>query len=177
MKLKRIVITGAPGTGKTTIIKALRDLGHHCFEEVSRDVIRKYQTEGISNPFLTHANAFSERLFLERIQQFKNAENISQKIAFYDRGIPDVIAYLDYKNALITDDYLIQAKKNRYTKIFITPPWEAIYAKDNERFETFEDAKLIHKSLLKTYKSLGYQTVSVPLENVAQRSLFILKNC
>ncbi len=41
----KIVITGAPGTGKTSIIAQLRRLGYSCSKEISRDII----TEQISS--------------------------------------------------------------------------------------------------------------------------------
>ena len=36
---KKIVITGAPGTGKTSIIAQLKKLRHSCSEEISREII------------------------------------------------------------------------------------------------------------------------------------------
>ena len=34
MKLKKIIISGAPGTGKSSIIKELKEKGYFCFDEV-----------------------------------------------------------------------------------------------------------------------------------------------
>ena len=34
MKLKKVIISGAPGTGKSSIIKELKNRGYFCFEEV-----------------------------------------------------------------------------------------------------------------------------------------------
>ena len=34
MKLKKVIITGAPGTGKSSIIKELKNRGYFCFDEV-----------------------------------------------------------------------------------------------------------------------------------------------
>ena len=35
------IITGGPGSGKTSIIEALRKLGYHCVDEVGRKIIRE----------------------------------------------------------------------------------------------------------------------------------------
>ncbi len=175
MTPNRIVITGAPGTGKTTLIKALKNEGFLCFDEISRAIINEYQLEGIPNPFKTHAVQFSDRLFTGRVQQFTVAKNSSQKTAFYDRAIHDVIAYLQHTKSTIPNHYIATAKKNTYTSIFITPPWEAIYTKDNERFESFEEATKIHKSLINTYRNFGYTPIEIPLESVSNRVSFILK--
>ena len=37
-KQHKIVLIGGPATGKTTILKALKKKGFHCFEEVSREI-------------------------------------------------------------------------------------------------------------------------------------------
>ena len=37
--MKRIVISGGPSSGKTTLINELKKLGHNCFDEVSREII------------------------------------------------------------------------------------------------------------------------------------------
>ena len=37
----KIVISGGPGGGKTTIINALKELGYFCYDEISRDLIDK----------------------------------------------------------------------------------------------------------------------------------------
>ena len=38
MKKELVVITGGPGTGKTTIIDALIEQGYACFPEISRKI-------------------------------------------------------------------------------------------------------------------------------------------
>ena len=43
---KKIVITGAPGTGKTSIIAQLKKLGHSCSEEISREIIAEQIASG-----------------------------------------------------------------------------------------------------------------------------------
>ena len=37
-KLKKIVLTGGPSSGKTSIIKNLKKLGFLCFDEVAREL-------------------------------------------------------------------------------------------------------------------------------------------
>jgi len=45
-------------------------------------------------------------------------------------------------------------KDNLYTKVFILPPWEEIYVSDDERYENYEQAKLIYNHLMETYQTL-----------------------
>lgn len=173
MKKKRIVITGAPGTGKTTVINALQNKGYFCFEEISRNVIQEYQQKGIVNPFISHAPEFSETLFKKRSQQYLDFESLEDTIAFYDRSLIDVIAYLKYGNSEVIKDYLDRAKQYVFDTIFITPPWEEIYTKDQERMESFEQAVAIHQCIVNTYNDFGYSLITLPKGTIGERISFI----
>ena len=52
MKNKRIVISGSPGAGKTSIIKGLKNKGYTVFEEYSRILIDEGKASGKANFFL-----------------------------------------------------------------------------------------------------------------------------
>ena len=69
MSLQRIVITGAPGTGKTVVIKELENLGYHCYHEIIRSMTaeaKKVETtqKQVSNPlvFVNDPLAFNKAL-------------------------------------------------------------------------------------------------------------------
>ena len=47
--LKRIVITGAPGSGKTSLIKSLKLDGYTCIDEFSRKIFKEGINHGIKN--------------------------------------------------------------------------------------------------------------------------------
>ncbi len=62
----------------------------------------------------------------------------------------------------------------RYYFVFILPPWEEIYATDNERKQTFEEAIDVFRRLEEEYMSCGYEVVEVPCISVEERALFVL---
>ena len=67
----KIVITGGPpGTGKTSIINKLEDIGHTVFHESSREIIQKYKKLGHNQLFLSDPIKFSEILLENRIRQY-----------------------------------------------------------------------------------------------------------
>jgi predicted ATPase len=169
-----VVIIGGPGTGKTTIIEGLLAKGFCCYPEISREVTLEAKNQGIEQLFLENPLLFSELLLEGRKKQFHNAQKEPHDIVFLDRGIPDVLAYMHY----IGDSYpafFDQACRDHiYTKIFLLPPWEEIYISDNERYENFEQAKLIYNHLTETYQKYGYDLIEVPKGTVEDRISFIL---
>ena len=46
---------------------------------------------------------------------------------------------------------------------------------DQERYENFEQAQLIHDHLVETYQKYGYELIEVPKDTVDKRILFILE--
>ncbi|WP_091095155.1 AAA family ATPase [Paenimyroides marinum] len=176
MNKKIILLIGGPGSGKTTIINELITKGYTCYPEISRQVTLEAQKTGIDQLFLKEPLLFSELLLKGRIQQFNNALKEPADCVFIDRGIPDVLAYMHYIGDAYPAFFDEACKTNRYSKIFILPPWEKIYVSDNERYENFEQAKLIHNHLVETYEKYGYELIEVPKSDLETRVNFILKN-
>lgn len=175
MSTKKIVITGGPGTGKSTLIHALMESGYTCTEEISRQITLDAQKEGIDQLFLSNPLLFSELLLKGRQKQFTNANSLSSEIVFFDRGIPDVLAYMDYVGDSYPNYFEAPCKNNLYDGVFILKPWRSIYTTDNERYESFEQAEKIHDCLVKTYQKYNYHLIDVPFDTVENRTDFILK--
>ena len=171
----KIVLTGAPGTGKSTVLLALEKRGKYCMHEISREVTLEAQRKGTEQLFLTQPLLFSEMLLKGRVEQFETASNLKEKVVFFDRGIPDVHAYMNYIGLDYPSKYEDISNKKRYDFVFLMPPWEEIYITDNERYESFEQALAIHNHLLRTYESLDYTVVEVPKGTVGERTDYILR--
>jgi predicted ATPase len=170
-----IVIIGGPGTGKTTIIDGLVQNGYCCYPEISRQVTAQAQQQGIEQLFLENPLLFSELLLEGRKKQFLDAHQEPHNIVFLDRGIPDVLAYMHYIGDSYPSFFDSACKEHIYSKIFILPPWEEIYVSDQERYENFEQAQLIHDHLVETYEKYGYELIEVPKDTLDKRILFILE--
>ena len=174
MQKEIIVIIGGPGTGKTTIIDGLLERGHCCYPEISREITLEAKKQGIEQLFLENPLLFSELLLEGRKKQHQQALKEDCEIVFIDRGIPDVLAYMHYIGDAYPAFFDEACREHKYTKIFILPPWEAIYESDDARYENYEQATLIYKHLKETYESYGYNLIEVPKDTVDNRILFIL---
>jgi predicted ATPase len=174
LNTRKIVITGGPGTGKSSIINELISRGFICFEEVSRQVTLDARKEGVEQLFLTKPLLFSELLLKARIQQFKDAQTIKNEVVFLDRGLPDVLAYMDYVKSDYPKHFTDTCNSHVYDKVFVLAPWQEIFVSDSERYENFDQAVEIHHSLLDTYERFGYELIDVPFDSITDRANFIL---
>ena len=175
MNTKTIVITGGPGTGKSSIINELKLRDHTCFDEISRQVTQEARQNGIEQLFLSDPLLFSELLFKGRLNQFIEAKKGDDSHVFLDRGLPDVLAYLHYKKTNYPNYFKDTCKAHVYDHIFVLSPWQDIYKSDSERYENYEEAIAIHDYLLSTYRNFGYELIDVPFGSIKTRTDFILE--
>ncbi|MDU8886368.1 ATP-binding protein [Yeosuana sp. MJ-SS3] len=183
MNSKKIVITGGPGTGKTSVINELKSRGYFCFEEIIRTLTSQAKNESesskhFSNPiaFVDDPLLFNTQLLNGRVEQFTQSKVLNYKKSFFDRGIPDVLAYMEFFNQPFDKVFIEACNNHIYTDVFILPPWEAIYISDNERFETFDEALKIHDCLVNVYDNFGYDIKNVPFGSISERANFIIDN-
>lgn len=172
-KSGKIIISGGPGFGKTSVINALNQLGFACEHEISRSIIKEQLDNGGDILPWKNLELFSRIVFEKRVKQFHEAPG--QGLVFFDRGVPDVLAYMMLDNIEIPDKYYKSLLEINYSNlVFLTPPWELIFTNDSERMENFSQAVVIHQKIEEMYRELGYQTCALPLLPVNERVNFIL---
>ena len=173
---RKIVITGGPGTGKTTLINELEKRGFTCTPEISRQVTKEARKKGIEHLFLKDPLLFSKLLLEGREQQYIEAVNNTSPIIFFDRGIPDVHAYMNHFKTEYPEIYLEKSKKYSYDSIFLLPPWKEIYTTDDVRYESYELSVSIYNHLKSAYTELDYDIIEVPFGDIKMRTDFILQH-
>jgi len=174
-----IVLTGGPGVGKTTLLNELQKQGYRTVSEDARRIIKEQlESNGDGLPwknrqyYATLMLAASTDSFLHELKESATDPGY----VFFDRGIPDTLAYIEMENLMIEESQFAEAKAYRYyKKIFILPPWQEIYETDNERKQTWEEAQATFNHMIYIYERLGYEVVEIPKTTVEQRYQFILE--
>lgn len=163
------VLTGGPSSGKTTLLEKFKELGYYTVPESARILIDKYVARGMpAREFRRDEMEFQRKVLFMKLDAENRAPK--DKIVFFDRGIPDSIAY--YKLHNLDTNEVEKVSKNRYKKIFFLE--QLPFKKDYARVEDGRTAKKLGELMLKAYKSLGYDVVFVPVIPVDERARFVL---
>ena len=168
--INRYIITGGPGSGKSTLLEALIKKGYRGFEEISRIIIQEQHRIGGDKLPWDNLAAFAQICY-ERMSKQLDECNCNN-ICFYDRGLPDIIAYLKRGKLSVPESYY-QKCKDYNAMVFIAPPWKEIFVNDSERPESLEDSIQIYHFLKATYLDLGFQVIELPKVSVEERVKFI----
>jgi len=168
------VITGAPSSGKTTIICQLSKIGYLTVSEAARTLIDKEISEGKKLEEIRKGELEFQRKVLKMKIEIEN-KLPKDRIIFFDRGIPDTIAYYKlYEFELDIEEALKLCREKKYKKIFFLEPLS--FEKDYARTEDETTAKKLSDLIKKAYIDLGYEVVTVPKTTVEKRINFILSN-
>lgn len=167
---KWYVVTGGPSSGKTTTLAELERRGYTVFPEAARVFIDQEMAKSRRLEEIRKDEAEFQRIVLK--MKIENEKVIStDKIIFFDRGIPDSIAY--FKNLGLDVKELMEfCEKKEYKKIFFQE--QVLFEKDYSRTETEETANKISRLLKESYEKLGYDVFVIPAVSVEKRVEIIL---
>jgi predicted ATPase len=168
------IVTGGPGSGKTSLLEALRSRGYACSVEAGRGIIQdQVSIAGRALPWADRA-LFAELMLSWEMRNYHIAQEIAGPV-FFDRGMTDVLGYLRLIGIPAPVHIQNAAREFRYNQtVFITPPWPEIFSHDRERKQDFDEAVRTYESLSATYEALDYKLVEIPRMPVEQRTSFIL---
>jgi predicted ATPase len=166
------VLTGAPGAGKTAIVRQLELDGHRVVEEAATDVIALQQAIGDPEPW-THA-AFIDAIVGLQLQRQQAAEATAADIVFFDRSPVCTLAlsrYLGYaESALLTAEITRLLRRGSYARTVFFVRSLGHVAPTAARRISLADSVIFEEVHERTYRDLGFQLVDVPPGPLAQRA-------
>jgi len=167
------VLTGGPGSGKTTLIEALAKAGVATSPEVGRAVIREQLAAGGDALPWADQRAFAE-LMVVRDMAARREALAGGAVTVLDRGVPDVAGFLRVSGLPVPPHIDEAARTCRYNRrVFIAPFWADIFTGDAERKQSAEVAETTFTVMAETYRDYGYELVELPRAPVADRVAFV----
>ena len=165
------VITGAPSSGKTSVIEELIRRGYKTEPEVARDLIEDCLMRGEKIEQVREKNEWLQKEIL-RLKLAREESQDPEQLVFLDRGIPDSLTYFRIAGLDLTAAKAASCKFH-YRCIFIFDRLSLV--QDGIRTESDEIARQIDISLEQDYRELGYSPVRVPILSIKARADFILR--
>jgi predicted ATPase len=170
----RFVVTGAPGSGKTPILRELVRLGFRGVDEPAREILAEQRAIGGNGVYDKDPQLFCDLMLERAVADYLRLGGAGEP-AFFDRGIPDMVGYAEIF-ALDTAAALAASRRYRYDDlVFVLPAWPEIYVTDSDRRMTFEAARAFGERVREVYVDLGYTIVDVPRDSVEMRTRFVAK--
>jgi predicted ATPase len=181
--MRKIIISGGPHTGKSTLLKALKDKFPEAYfvsepaeSLLTRELIKQARNQDYTPvaPWINYAK-FGPAVTQESIALESKIPSNS-KIVFQDRSLIDTIGYcrLNHFDKFIIEVQKLITKANYNLAFFCDPVGE--YESNDIRRESFDEAKKTHEVLLKAYMESGISLIRLPPVSVRRRVQIVQKN-
>jgi predicted ATPase len=165
------VITGAPCSGKTTLIDQLADRGFRTVPETGRQYIEREMTRGRTIDEIREDEAALAR-GIRDMQLGIEHRLRANDVAFLDRAFPDCLAFCRVVG-LDPNQILAECFHHRYASVFVLDRLPV--QQDGVRTEDDATAGFLDEWLARDYNALGYRVVRVPVLSPEERLAFVLE--
>lgn len=171
------VLTGAPGAGKTAVLRLLEVSGHAVVEEAATDVIALGHALGRGEPW--HDHDFIDQVTRLQQQRQGSAAAAGDAAVFFDRSPVCTLALSRYLGR--TTSRLLAAEVSR---IVAEGTYEAtVFFVRNLGFVeptaarriSFEDSLIFEQLHEQAYRELGFRLINVPAGPLNDRAALILQ--
>jgi predicted ATPase len=175
--MKRYILTGTPGAGKTAVLRQLERDGYSVVEEAATDVIALSQACGVAEPW-TQASFIDTIADLQRSRQLRAAHEPCE-VQFHDRSAICTAALATYLGFPVSSALAHELERLRTERIFEREVFFmrnlGFVAPTEARRISFEEALRFERIHEQTYRDMGFAIVWIEPGTVADRVAAIKK--
>ena len=163
-RIRRYVLTGAPGAGKTAVAAVLRAAGRVVVDEAATDINAQLMAEGVSHPW-------RDPDFLDRIAALQRDRQLAaivppDRVQLYDRSPICTVALARYLGRSMTPVLAaevdrVQAGDIYERRVFFVRPIGFLVATDVRRI-SYPDSLRFETVHEQVYREYGFEIVDVP---------------
>lgn len=173
--MKRFILTGAPGAGKTAILRQLELDGFSVVEEAATDLIALAQAEGLAEVWM-QPSFIDSIADLQRQRQIR-ASRQPDEVQFHDRSAfctAALAAYLGHpvSGTLARELERIRADAIYQKRVFFVRNLGFIEPTEARRI-SFEEALRFERMHEDAYRNFGFEIVPVKPGSVSERAAAI----
>jgi predicted ATPase len=176
--MQRYILTGAPGAGKTVLVRALERAGFAVVEEAATDLIALVTAEGIVEHW--REPAFIDDIVALQVRRQQRADDWPDDLVFFDRSPICSLALAEFLGreppaTLQAELARIEREQVYQRQVFFVRGLGFIAPTEARRI-TLEDAARFEAVHADVYRRLGYDLIDIPAGNVATRLDMIIRN-
>ncbi len=181
MKPQKIVITGGPYSGKTTLVHHLAAQGFSIIPEVAIEVIKELNHKlGVDEQKRwrkAHVAEFQFMVAKRQAEQEARTLPGNGSVVFCDRGQYDAIAYFRYYDTPISEEIRLFIEETKYEQVFILDTLTTFSQRPETGRTSNRTASLRIRGLLEeVYRQYGYEPVHIPERVVQERVGMLLQH-
>lgn len=169
--MKRYILTGTPGSGKTSLIAELSLMGFSTIAEAATDVIALEQARGVREPW--QAPIFIDKIVA--LQKTRQMESIQTKnaVQFYDRSPICTHALSVYLGWPPSSLLLQEIERIRHERVY----QQEVFFIENLGFceptaarqISFAEALKFEEMHVNSYQEFGYTLIRIPKDSIKSR--------
>jgi predicted ATPase len=168
--MRRYVLTGTPGAGKTSILRCLGELGYEVVEEAATAVIARAQDQGEAEPW-TRAGFVDEVVELQRERQLDGP--VTGTVQIFDRSPICTHALATYLGRPVSRALTAEIERITAGEIYER---QVLFIRNlgfceptSARRISFEESLVFEKIHEESYRTFGYELIDVPAGDLAHR--------
>jgi len=169
--MRRYILTGTPGSGKTTILRQLEMNGFSVVEEAATDVIALQQAQGIAEPW-TRSSFIDAVVDLQRRREVRAASE-TVEVQIHDRSAVCTAALADYlgfpfSKALTEELEHLRSEEVFQRRVIFVGNLGFVAPSDVRRI-SYEEALRFEAIHERAYRRCGYELVYIEAGMLADR--------